>query len=136
MLSRNLMQTATRRALVAGAATLAATACQRAAGIVGPVTLLKPPITYAAIGASDDAGDSARYLGMPAAQRRALALQWNEAIAGAVQAHDALLVDLFARWPVAQHPEYIGPDGLHPTTAGYRTLAGTFLTVLREQKVV
>src|SRR5438093_6722080 len=56
MLSRNLMQTATRRALVAGAATLAASACQRAAGVVGPETLLKPPITYAAIGASDAAG--------------------------------------------------------------------------------
>ena len=66
----------------------------------------------------------------------ALTLQWNEAIAAAVQAHDALLVDLFARWPVAQHPDYIGPDGLHPTVAGYRTLAETFLTVLREQRIV
>jgi len=52
------------------------------------------------------------------------------------QAHGATLVDLFARWPVAQHPEYIGPDGLHPTVNGYRTLAGTFLTVLREGRIV
>ena len=83
-----------------------------------------------------DAGENSRYLGLPAAPRRALTRQWNEAIADAVQAHDTLLVDLFARWPVAQHPEYIGPDGLHPTVAGYRTLADTFLSVLREQKIV
>jgi len=222
--------------LASGAAALAATACERAAAIARPDTLLKPPITYAAIGASDaagvgienpqrdgwvpvlfgrlprpaklvnlgipgiklheaidvelppaletnaglvtvwlvvndvlggvpldqyqadldrllatlragtkavvavgnipDAGDSSRYLGIPAVQRRALTLQWNEAIAATVQRHDALLVDLFARWPVAQHPDYIGPDALHPTVAGYRTLAETFLTVLREQRIV
>jgi lysophospholipase L1-like esterase len=83
-----------------------------------------------------DAGESTPYLGIPPAQRRAISAQWNDTIAATVQAHDALLVDLFARWPVAQHPEYIGPDGLHPTVAGYRALAATFLAVLHEQKIV
>jgi lysophospholipase L1-like esterase len=89
-----------------------------------------------AVGNVPDAGESSRYLGMPAAQRRALTQQWNEAIADSVQDHGAVLVDLFSRWPVAQHPEYIGPDGLHPTVTGYRTLAATFLAVLRERKIV
>jgi len=94
------------------------------------------PKTVIAVGNVPDADESSRYLGMPATQRRALTLEWNEAVASVVQARGALLVDLFRRWPVAQHPDYIGPDSLHPTVPGYRTLADTFLTVLREQHVV
>ena len=94
------------------------------------------PKAAVAVGNVPDAGESSRYLGMPAARRQALTTEWNDAIASVVQDRGAILVDLFQRWPIAQHPEYIGPDGLHPTVAGYRTLADTFLTVLKEQKVV
>lgn len=52
---------------------------------------------------------------------------WNAAIAAEARAHGATLVDLFARWrDLAQHPEYIGPDGLHPSVEGYRQLAMLF----------
>jgi len=57
-------------------------------------------------------------------------------IAGAARAHGALLVDLYRRWPLAHHPEFIGPDGLHPTAAGYGALANTFFGTLRDYGVV
>lgn len=99
-------------------------------------TLKQSSQAVVAVGNVPDAGESTRYLGMPAAQRREITLQWNDAIGATVRAHDAVLVDLFARWPVSQHPDYIGPDGLHPAVAGYRTLAASFLDVLRERHIV
>ena len=52
---------------------------------------------------------------------------WNAAIAAEARAHGAILVDLYAHWrDLAQHPEYVGPDGLHPTAEGYRRLADLF----------
>jgi acyl-CoA thioesterase I len=89
-----------------------------------------------AIGNVPNAPDSLQYLGMGPAQRRAVAEQWNGAIAATAKKHGAVLVDLYNRWPLTQHPEYIGPDRLHPTVAGYRTLAETFYQVLREEHVV
>ena len=57
---------------------------------------------------------------------------WNAAIAAAARAHGAALVDLYSHWrDLAQHPEYVGPDGLHPTTEGYRRLAELFWRVYR-----
>jgi lysophospholipase L1-like esterase len=89
-----------------------------------------------AVGNLPDAPASRRYLGLDRGELRRVAATWNDAIAGVVGRHGVVLVDLFARWPTARHPEYIGPDGLHPSRDGYRTLAETFLTVLREQRVV
>jgi lysophospholipase L1-like esterase len=74
--------------------------------------------------------------GFPDLVRRMVAGQWNRVIASAARAHGALVVDLYARWPLDTHPEFIGPDGLHPTAAGYRALADTFLATLREQRVL
>lgn len=52
---------------------------------------------------------------------------WNAVIAAAARAHGATLVDLYGRWrELAKHPEYVGPDGLHPTAEGYRRLAELF----------
>ena len=74
--------------------------------------------------------------GMPDVARRAVALTCNAIIGRATRTHGAVLVDLYARWPLAQHPDHIGPDGLHPTAAGYRALADAFLATLRQQRVV
>ena len=89
-----------------------------------------------AVGNVPNAPDSLPYLGLPPAERRAVAETWNAAIAATTAAHGATLVDLFRRWPLREHPEYIGPDRLHPTTAGYRALAETFHTVLTEDRIV
>lgn len=52
---------------------------------------------------------------------------WNAAIVAAAKAERATLVDIRARWgELAQHPEYIGADGLHPSTLGAQRLAAVF----------
>jgi acyl-CoA thioesterase I len=57
---------------------------------------------------------------------------WNAAIAAEARAHGASLVDVYAHWrDLALHPEYVGPDGLHPTAEGYRRLAALFWRVYR-----
>jgi lysophospholipase L1-like esterase len=57
---------------------------------------------------------------------------WDAAIAAEARAHGALLVDVYAHWrDLALHPEYVGPDGLHPTAEGYRRLAELFWRVYR-----
>ena len=89
-----------------------------------------------AIGNVPNAPDSLSYLGLPPAERRVVAETWNAAIAASAAAHGATLVDLFRRWPLREHPEYIGPDRLHPTIAGYRALAETFHTVLTEERII
>ena len=89
-----------------------------------------------AIGNVPNAPDSMQALGVPAAERPVVAERWNAAISEAARTHGATLVDLHRRWPVGQHPEYIGPDRLHPTVVGYRTLAETFHQVLQEERIV
>lgn len=91
---------------------------------------------YVAVGNVPNAAEASGYLGMNAGQRRALAETWNASIADSVRRHGYTPVDLYERWPLARHPEFIGPDGLHPTVAGYRALAETFLAVLRDERVV
>ena len=60
---------------------------------------------------------------------------WNAAIAAAARAHGAILVDVYAHWrDLALHPEYVGPDGLHPTAEGYRRLAELFWRVYRASR--
>jgi acyl-CoA thioesterase I len=73
---------------------------------------------------------------VPGFVRRTIVGQWNGAIAEVAQARGAILVDLFRRWPVGEHPEYLGPDGLHPSAAGYRTLADAFLATLRDERLL
>jgi lysophospholipase L1-like esterase len=89
-----------------------------------------------AVGNVPDAPSQSAYLGVSPSVRPALTADWNQAIATAAGAHGAILVDLYRLWPVVDHPEYIGEDGLHPTVAGYRALAEVFHQVLREQRVV
>jgi len=54
---------------------------------------------------------------------------YNRAIATVVKLEGAELVDLHAQGEVAvEHPEYVGTDGFHPSTAGHAAVAGAFLT--------
>ena len=56
---------------------------------------------------------------------------WNAAIAGVCAASGVHLVDLFAEWAdLAQHPEYISSDGLHPSALGAQRLATIFATAM------
>lgn len=63
---------------------------------------------------------------------RATISRWNAAIAQAVAATGASLVDLYAGWnELAAHPEYIASDGLHPSTEGAKRLAEVFFVRIR-----
>jgi acyl-CoA thioesterase I len=63
---------------------------------------------------------------------QAMISTWNAAIAQAVAATGASLVDLFASWnELAAHPEYIAGDGLHPSTEGAKRLAEVFFSRIK-----
>jgi lysophospholipase L1-like esterase len=52
---------------------------------------------------------------------------WDAATAAVCAAQGAHLVDLGAQWSdLAEHPEYISADGLHPSTVGALALAEVF----------
>jgi lysophospholipase L1-like esterase len=74
--------------------------------------------------------------GIPEILRRTIVGSWNRVIASAARTHGAVLVDLYANWKLADHPEYIGPDRLHPTAAGYGALTETFLQGLQAHGVL
>jgi len=74
------------------------------------------------------------YQQFDAEQVRAEVLRWNELIARTSERHGAVLVDLHTGWQeLAGHPEYVGRDGFHPSTEGYRRLAAVFFGVLADQ---
>jgi lysophospholipase L1-like esterase len=57
--------------------------------------------------------------------------QWNAGIAAICAATDTHLVDIFSRWgELADRPEYISGDGLHPSDIGAQRLATLFATVI------
>ncbi len=74
--------------------------------------------------------------GVSAARRGELIDAWNAAIAELAMQHDAVLVDVFGRWSLAAHPEFIGPDRFHPSAEGYRALADIFRQTLAEQRII
>lgn len=60
--------------------------------------------------------------------------QWNGAIAAICAAQGVGLVDVFSGWSeLADHPEYISSDGLHPTALGAQRIAALFDAALRLQ---
>jgi lysophospholipase L1-like esterase len=89
-----------------------------------------------AVGNVPDAPDGSGYLGLPDGPRRQVATRWNGVIGETVARHGVTLIDLYTKWPVRANPSFIGPDGLHPTVAGYRSLAQVVRDTLREAKVV
>jgi acyl-CoA thioesterase I len=67
-----------------------------------------------------------------AAQLDALVGAYNAAIARVVAAHGATLVDLSAAGTtIATHPEYLAPDGFHPSAQGAVVLAQAFFAAWR-----
>ncbi len=57
-------------------------------------------------------------------------LVYNNAVVSIVARHSALFVDLYHS-DLAQHPEYISGDGLHPSTIGYTQVAQLFYQTLK-----
>lgn len=63
---------------------------------------------------------------------RETVMAWNAAIARVVQRDGATLVDLHAYGDVlAQNPQFLAPDGLHPSTLGAQELAAVFARAMQ-----
>lgn len=75
------------------------------------------------------------YGGVDRAALAAEVQRWNDAIARQARKHGATLVDLHATWrELADHPDYVGADGFHPSAAGYQRLADIFYAMLQERR--
>lgn len=62
--------------------------------------------------------------------------RWNAVIAETTARHGALLVDLHTGWnELAEHPEYIGRDGFHPSSVGHRRIAELFRAALDARSI-
>ena len=58
---------------------------------------------------------------------------YNGSIAQVARSEGAVLVDLHAQGEVAvAHPDWIGPDGFHPSTKGYAAIAALFASSLKQ----
>ena len=67
---------------------------------------------------------------------RAQIAAYNTAIADIVQRHHVMLVDIYNSWhELADHPDYISGDGLHPDALGYTRIAQIFYDVLRKNGI-
>jgi acyl-CoA thioesterase I len=63
--------------------------------------------------------------------------RWNAVIAETTARNGAQLVDLYTGWnELAEHPEYVGRDGFHPSSAGHRRIAELFRATLDAHAVV
>lgn len=77
-----------------------------------------------------------RFAGYQADTLRAEIQRWNAAIADVCKRNSVTLVDIFGGWSeLAQHPEYISGDGLHPSPLGAQRLADLFAAALRQAPV-
>lgn len=63
--------------------------------------------------------------------------EWNDVISQEITAHQAILVDIFGHTEeLTSHPEYLSPDGLHPSTQGYQQIANLFYQTLHDDGVI
>jgi lysophospholipase L1-like esterase len=61
--------------------------------------------------------------------------QWNAAIAADCAAEGASVVDIYSGWSeLAQHPEYIADDGMHPSSVGSLRLAQIFAAAIHQAR--
>lgn len=98
-----------------------------AAGLDLLLTQLQRTHARILVGNVPDLGRLAVYGGLDPTLLSAEVDRWNAVIADAAARHDATLVDLHARWrELADHPEYISPDGFHPSADGYQRLSDLF----------
>jgi lysophospholipase L1-like esterase len=69
----------------------------------------------------------------PPDQVNALVDAYNAAIARVAASHGAVVVDLAAQTSAAldQHPDYLSPDGLHPSSKGAAAIAAAFAQALK-----
>ena len=57
----------------------------------------------------------------------------NDRIRSMVAGEDATLADIYAAYGGVASTDLIGPDGLHPTDAGYSKIAGAFFDAIRQR---
>jgi acyl-CoA thioesterase I len=77
-----------------------------------------------------------RFFGYGGGTLQADVSRWNAAIAELCAQNGVTLVDIFGGWSeLAQHPEYVSSDGLHPSTLGAQRLADLFAAALRQVPV-
>jgi lysophospholipase L1-like esterase len=57
----------------------------------------------------------------------------NDRIRSMVAGEDATIADIFAAYGGVASTDLIGPDGLHPTDAGYSKIAGAFFDAIRQR---
>ncbi len=63
--------------------------------------------------------------------------EWNDVIAQEITAHNAILVDIYGHTDeLTSHPEYLSPDGLHPSTQGYQQIANLFYQTLHDNGLI
>lgn len=57
----------------------------------------------------------------------------NDRIRSMVAGEDATLADIYSAYGGVASTDLIGPDGLHPTDAGYSNIAGVFFDAIRQR---
>ena len=57
----------------------------------------------------------------------------NDRIRSMIAGEDATLADIYAAYGGIASTDLIGPDGLHPTDAGYSKIAGVFFDAIRQR---
>jgi lysophospholipase L1-like esterase len=76
-----------------------------------------------------------RFREMNAQQLNATIVAYNTAISAAVKQSHAVLVNLYQQEQnLADHPEYISSDGLHPNALGYEQVAAIFYQTYQKHK--
>jgi lysophospholipase L1-like esterase len=69
-------------------------------------------------------------LGPPKGSCPECVMPLNERIQNMAAARGAVFVDVYAAW--GNRPELMGPDGIHPTEAGYEVIARAFFDAIRK----
>jgi lysophospholipase L1-like esterase len=92
------------------------------------------PHTLVFVGDVPDLTQLPYFSGWDQTALRAEVAAWNAAIMQVCGQYGATVVDLYSVWgQVAEHPEYISDDGLHPSTRGADALALVFASAIEQR---